>query len=118
MPDGPLSCTGCDYRGFLVFRPITWRITLPTAPRLVPIVKCVGAGVAEMSAIPRQPTSDCPPQTELDALNATFSTPSGYRFKRWASGILGKAPALYKREQSNCAGRSSWPRRAGMNAAA
>lgn len=68
-----------------------WRITLPTAPRLVPIVKCVGAGVAEMSAIPRAANQRLPPlQTELDALNATFST-SGYRFKRWASGIFGQS---------------------------
>lgn len=91
MPNGPLSCTACDYRGFLVFRPITLAYHFAdgsTVSAKREMRWCRGCGnVRDTEG--SQPAI-APLQTELDALNATFST-SGYRFKRWVSGIFGQS---------------------------
>ncbi|PJI96436.1 hypothetical protein CLU85_1182 [Acidovorax sp. 69] len=98
MPDGPLSCTDCDYRGFLVFRRITLAYHFADGTTV--------NGHREMRWCsdcrnPRDVEGAQPEieslQTELDALNATFST-TGYRTKRWVSRIFGqRACALQTR---------------------
>lgn len=90
MPNGPLSCTACDYRGFLVFKPITLAYhfadgtTVHTNREMHWCSACRNVRDTEGT----QPAI-APLQTELGALNAMFST-YGYRFKRWAFGILGQ----------------------------
>lgn len=90
MPNGPLSCTACDYRGFLVFRRVALAYhfadgtTVNAHREMRWCSDCKNVRDTEGT----QPEI-APLQTELDALNATFST-SGHRFKRWASGILGQ----------------------------
>lgn len=90
MPDGRLSCTACDYRGFMVFRRITLAYhfadgTMVDAPREIRWCSdCRNPRDAEGA----QPAIE-PLQTELDALNAT-SASTGYRIKRRVSRLLGQ----------------------------
>lgn len=89
MPDGRLSCTACDYRGFMVFRRITLAYhfadgTTVDAPR--DIRWCSDCGN------PRDTESSQPAlealQAELDALKASSAIP-GYRVKRWFARLFG-----------------------------
>ena len=90
MPDGRLSCTACDYRGFLVFR----RITL--AYHFVDGTTVNGRREMRWCSDCRNPRdvegaqpAIAPLQTELDALNATFATPV-HRIKRWGYRLFGQ----------------------------
>jgi len=100
MPDGCLSCTACDYRGFLVFRRITLAYhfadgTTVDAPREIRWCSdCHNPRDTEGS----QPALE-PLQTELAALKASSAIP-GYRVKRWFARLFGLgADDLQKREE-------------------
>ena len=90
MPDGRLSCTACDYRGFMVFRRITLAYhfadgaTVHGHRGIRWCNECRNPCDAEGA----QPAIE-PLQIELDALNSTFATP-GYRAKRWIARLLGQ----------------------------
>ena len=90
MPDGRLSCTACDYRGFMVFRRITLAYhfadgtTVNGHREMRWCIDCHSPRDVEGS----QPAIE-PLKTELDALNATFATP-GYLIKRWCYRLLGQ----------------------------
>ena len=100
MPDGRLSCTACDYRGFMVFRRITLAYhfadgtTVNGHREMRWCSDCRNPRDAEGA----QPAIE-PLQTELDALNAT-SASTGYRIKRWVSRLIGQgADALQIRAE-------------------
>ena len=100
MPDGRLSCTACDYRGFMVFRRITLSYhfadgtTVNGHREMCWCNDCRNPRDAEGA----QPAIE-PLQTELDALNAT-SASTGYRIKRWVSRLIGQgADALQIRAE-------------------
>lgn len=90
MPDGRLSCTACDYRGFMVFRHIALAYhfadgtTVNGHREMRWCSECRNPRDVEGA----QPAIG-PLQVELDALNATFATP-GYRIKRRLSRLLGQ----------------------------
>ncbi len=90
MPDGRLSCTACDYRGFMVFRRIALAYhfadgtTVNGHREMRWCSECRNPRDVEGA----QPAIG-PLQVELDALNATFATP-GYRIKRRLSRLLGQ----------------------------
>lgn len=89
MPDGRLSCTACDYRGFMVFRRITLAYhfadgTTVDAPRDIRWCSDCGNPRDTESS---QPALE-PLQAELDALKASSATPR-YRVKRWFSRLFG-----------------------------
>ncbi len=90
MPEGPLSCTACDYRGYLVFRRIvlTYHFadgtTVDGSRELGWCCDCRDARDVEGA----QPAI-APLKTELDMLHATFAT-TGYRIKRWFAELFGQ----------------------------
>ena len=90
MPDGRISCTACDYHGFIVFRRITLAYhfadgaTVHGHRGIRWCNECRNPCDAEGA----QPAIE-PLQIELDALNSTFATP-GYRAKRWIARLLGQ----------------------------
>ncbi len=91
MRSDHLSCTGCDYEGFLVHRPINLVYHFADGTKVKSsrdIGWCIGCD--NIRDLEGGPPAAAPMQAELNALMAT-SAAAGYRLKRSFSRLLGAA---------------------------
>lgn len=88
MPDGRISCTACDYRGFMVFRRITLAYHFADGTTVDYLAIFDGAAIAATPVIRRavnQHLSPCRPNWTLKASSATRAL----GVKRWFSRLFG-----------------------------
>jgi hypothetical protein len=89
MRSDHLSCTGCDYEGFLVHRPINLVYHFADGTK-VKSSRDIGYRCDNIRDLEGGPPAAAPMQAELNALMAT-SAAAGYRLKRSFSRLLGAA---------------------------